>query len=212
MARKPGDRNRDFEKKKEQILDVLELRVTQEDGHRLSMNEMALAADVSLSTLRHHLGSREELLTTLLARQGSRGARYLAMVTAEPTTGLEESLRSTLHQVVIGLEHGLAETLAHGLSVGLRDPTVGPAFLNNLLEPVLQSMEVRLGHHQQRGELIPADLRVAALGLLAPVVLGALHQRGLCGDQVRPLSLHYLVDMQVTHFVRAYGALPTAAA
>ncbi len=211
MARKLGDRNRDFEKKREQILDVLEQRVIREDGHRLSMNEMAQAADVSLSTLRHHLGSREELLTLLLERQGSRGARYLAAVTAEPTTGLEESLRHTLHQVVIGLEHGLAETLAHGLSVGLRDPMVGPAFLNNLLEPILQSLEIRLGHHLRRGELIPADLRVAALGLASPVVLGALHQRGLCGDRVRPLSLHYLVDVQVTQFIRAYAAAPEAA-
>ena len=211
MARKPGDRNRDFEKKREQILDILELRVIQEDGHRLSMNEMAQAADVSLSTLRHHLGSREELLKALLERQGSRGARYLAQVTAEPTTGLDESLRSTLHQVVIGLEHGLAETLAHGLSVGLRDRTVGPAFLNNLLEPIQQSLELRLKHHQRRGELVDADLRVAALTLLAPVVLGALHQRGLCGNEVRPLSLHALVDEQVTRFVRAYAPAATAA-
>ena len=212
MARKPGDRNRDFEKKREQILDVLERRVLEEGGPRLSMNEMAQSAEVSLSTLRHHLGSREELLKALLERQGRRGARYLAAVTAEPTTGLEESVRHTLHQMVIGLEHGLAETLAHGLSVGLRDRTVGPAFLNNLLEPILQSLEQRLAYHEQRGELLPADLRVAALSLAAPVVLGALHQRGLCGNEVRPLSLHYLVDVQVTQFVRAYAAAPVGAA
>jgi AcrR family transcriptional regulator len=211
MARKPGDRNRDFEKKREQILDILELRVIQEDGHRLSMNEMAQAADVSLSTLRHHLGSREELLKALMERQGSRGQRYLDRVTAEPTTGLEDSLRTTLHQMVIGLEHGLAETLAHGLSVGLRDRTVGPAFLTNLLEPIQQSLEQRLRQHQQRSELINADLRVAALTLLAPVVLAALHQRGLCGNEVRPLSLHALVDEQVTRFVQAYAPAAIAA-
>ncbi len=188
------------------MLEALEPRLLQDDAARLTMNELATVADVSVSTLRQHLGSRGDVIAAVLERQGSRGAPYLASVAAEPEGGLEVSLRTTLQRMVSGLEHGLGDVLSNGLSLGLRDPTVGPAFLETMLEPILQSLEARLAWHQQKGELAPCDTRVAALSLVAPLVLGALHQRGLCGDRVRPLSLTALVDELVTRFVKAYAA------
>jgi AcrR family transcriptional regulator len=212
MARKPGDRNRDFEDKRERLLDALDKRLRLPDAGRITLNEMAEAAGVSVSSLRHHLGTREQIVAAVLARQGRLGAPWLALVAGEPAHDLDASLRLTLHMMLKGLELGLGDLLANGLLLSLRDSTAGPAFLDALLEPILQSLEARLAAHARRGELVPCDVRVAALTLVAPLVLGALHQRGLCGDRVRPLDLSAMVEAQVSAFVRGYGATPAIAA
>lgn len=206
MARRPGDRNRDYEQKRALILDALQGRLLQEDAAQISMNEMAEVAGVSLSTLRHHLGDRSELLAAVLARHGALGAPHLASLREEPAVDLDTSIRGTMHGIVIALENGLAEILANGLMVGLRQPVIGPSFLNNLLEPVQQALELRLERHLKKGELLPCDLRIAALSLIAPVLLAGLHQRGLGGCRLRPLELHGLVDGVVDAFLRAYAA------
>ncbi len=206
MARKTGDRNRDFDKKREQILDSLQKRLLHDDAPRITMNEMAVVADVSLSTLRHHFGSRSGLYAALLSRYGMIGQRFLDMVTAPPQKPLRESLAELLRLILVGLRHGVLDIHAVGLTVGMRDGIVGPAYLREILEPTLQAVEKRLLQHAQRGELRTADLRVAALSLISPLLLGALHQHGLCGEGVRPLSLDELCDELLEHFLRAYGA------
>ncbi|MDP2307469.1 MAG: TetR/AcrR family transcriptional regulator [Pseudomonadota bacterium] len=206
MARKVGDRNRDFERKRELILDVLQVRLLREDAARITMNEMAIAADVSLSTLRHHFGSRSDVVAAVLERLGRRGAPYIASAAALPEGDVESSLTWLLTSILRGLQFGLADVVGMGLTLGLRDPTVGPAFLENVLEPLLQSVEARLAHHVRSGELAEVDLRLAALVLVSPLLLATLHQRGLCGDKVRPLALDTVVGAQVRHFLRGYRA------
>lgn len=210
MARTAGSRNRDYEQKRGQLLEALKRRLREPDGARLSVSEMAEAAGVSVSSLRHHLGTRSEILASVMAEQGKLGAPYLARVRAEPALPVEASLRETLHAMLQGLTFGLGELLANGLAMSLRDPLAGVSFLENLLEPILQSLECRLEAHARRGELIPADYRIAALGLVSPLVLATLHQNALCGTTVRPLSLPALVEEQVVVFLRAYGSSPPA--
>ncbi len=205
MARKVGDRNRDFERKREQILDALQVRLMQPDAARVTMNEMAQAADVSLSTLRHHFGTRSDVMAAVLERLGRLGAPYLASVVAAPTGDVRTSLTWLVGQLVRGLRFGLGDVVGLGLTVGLRDETAGPAFLRNMLEPMLQSVETRLAHHVRTGELADTDLRLAALTLVSPLVLAVLHQRGLCGDTVRPLDLDGMVASHVDGFLRGYG-------
>lgn len=206
MARRPGDRNRDFDAKREAILARLEPRLLAPDAATLSFHEMAEAADVSPSSLRHHLGSRSEVVAAVLARMGQKGAPFLAMVAAAPELPVEASLRWLLGRLVLGLNHGLAEMVGMGLAMGMRDERVGPAFLDAMLEPLLQAVEARLAHHARAGELVDTDLRLAALALVSPIVLGAVHQRGLAGHLVRPLSLDSIVDETVRRFLRGYGA------
>lgn len=206
MARKTGDRNRDFEKKREQILDALKERLLRDDAPRITMNEMAVVADVSLSTLRHHFGSRSGLYAALLQRYGVIGKRYTDMLSEPPQHPLRESLAELLRLLLFGLRHGVLDVHAVGLTVGMRDDVVGPAYLREILEPSLQAVETRLSHHVRRGELRPADLRVAALTLISPLLLAAIHQHGLCGQDVRPLSLDALCDELLERFLRAYGA------
>jgi AcrR family transcriptional regulator len=205
MARKTGDRNRDFDKKREQLLDSLQLRLLHEDAPRITMNEMAIVAGVSLSSLRHHFGSRSGLYAALLQRYGLIGKRFLEQITAPPQKPLRESLAELLRLILTGLRHGVLDIHAVGLAVGMRDRVVGPAYLHAILEPTLQSVETRLALHVQRGELRPCDLRIAALSLISPLLLAAIHQHGLCGQDVRPLSLDALCDDLLVHFLRAYG-------
>ncbi|MDP2311311.1 MAG: TetR/AcrR family transcriptional regulator [Pseudomonadota bacterium] len=207
MARKVGDKNRDFERKREQILDALQVRLLREDAARITMNEMAVAADVSLSTLRHHFGTRSDVVAAVLERLGRLGAPYIASAVAPPEGDVQSSLTWLLHSLLRGLQYGLSDMMGMGISLGMRDPTVGPAFLQTILEPVLQSVEARLEHHVRSGELVATtDVRLAALTLVSPLLLGTLHQRGLCGDTVRPLQLDGMVAAQVRHFLRGYAA------
>ena len=205
MPRNTGDRNRDFETKREKILDALQKRLLSEDAPRITLNEMAVVADVSLSSLRHHFGSRSNLYAALLARYGRSGKRYLEHVAAPQSEPLRATLVDLLRMILTGLRHGVLEIHAVGLAVGLRDEIVGPAYLREILEPSLQAVEKRLAQHMQRGELRSADLRVAALSLLSPLLLAAIHQNGLCGREVRPLSLDDLCTELADSFLRAYA-------
>lgn len=205
MARKTGDRNRDFETKRQQILDSLQGRLLADDAPRITLNEMAAVAGVSLSSLRHHFGSRSELYAALLQRYGLVGKRYHELITAPPVGPARESLATMLQMILKGLRHGVLDIHGVGLSVGMRDNVVGPAYLREILEPTLHAVETRLAQHVQRGDLVACDLRVAALSLLSPILLAAVHQYGLCGDTVRPLVLESLCDEILDGFLRAYG-------
>lgn len=204
MARRTGDRNRDFEAKRSHILAAVEQRIREPDAPGVTMHELAATAGVSVSTLRQHLGSRAQVLAAALVVQGERGAPYLAMVRAEPTEDAAASLRGVLAMMAMGLERGLGDVLATGMALGMRDRTVGPAVVNHLLEPILQSVEARLESHIRRGELPACNVRIAALSLVSPLVLGALHQGALCGNTVRPLAIEELINEVVSRFMTAY--------
>jgi AcrR family transcriptional regulator len=205
MARKTGDRNRDFDKKREQILDALQGRLLSEDAPRITMHEMATVAGCSLSTLRHHFGSRPNLYAALLARYGGIGKRYHDELRKPVELPLKESLTEFLRLLLIGLRHGVLDIHAVGLAVGMRDEVVGPAYLREILEPMLQAVEHRLAHHRQRGELRDVNLRIAALSLVSPLLMAALHQQGLFGHEVRPLSLDDLSAELLQSFLRAHA-------
>jgi AcrR family transcriptional regulator len=205
MARKTGDRNRDYQQKREQILAALQQRLLKEDAARVSMSELAAAAGVSLSSLRHHVGTRAEVIGAVLERLGRLGVPFTASIALPPTEPLAESLRKVMASLLLGLRLGVLEVHALGIATGLRDRTVGPAYLNQVLEPTLACVEARLQHHVDRGELPPCDVRLATLSLLSPLILASLHQSGLGGDCVRPLPLERVCDEQVERFLRAYG-------
>ena len=55
------------------------------------------------------------------------------------------------------------------------------------------------------GEMRVADLRHAAMSLLAPLLLAILHQRELGGTTVRQMDLETFMDDHAAAFVRAYA-------
>jgi hypothetical protein len=144
-------------------------------------------------------------MSEVLRRLGAKGQGFMAAVAAPTDLPARESLRWVLAFILEGLREFVLQIHVLGISVGLKDEKVGPSYLNEILEPTFACVEARLRHHIERGELLPCDVRVAALILLSPLLLGALHQGELGGHQVRPLSLDQLCLDVVDRFLLAYG-------
>jgi hypothetical protein len=103
-------------------------------------------------------------------------------------------------------KHGVGKMYASTLALGLGSKAVGPAYVNHVLEPMLQAGESLLRQHQERGELIIDDVRHGSLMLLSPVVFGLLHQDSLGGAQCRPLDVPRFLETHVDAFLRAFPA------
>lgn len=195
-------RSADYDSKRRQLLGRIAIRFKQPD--RPSLRELAAAAEVSVPTLRHYFGDREGIVAAVLADAHARGAPFLALA-ARPDGPLLHSLRTGLNQIVQGHLFAVGGFHAIGLTEGLLHRTIGPHYLQTILEPALQAFELRLQAHIKLGELKPINVRHAALGLVAPVVLFMLHQGELGGQRVRPGGPGELVDYLVDAFVVAFG-------
>ncbi|MEZ4236184.1 MAG: TetR/AcrR family transcriptional regulator [Myxococcota bacterium] len=182
-------------------------RVARPDGAKASFRELASAADVSVSTLRHYFGDRDGAVAAAMAEMRRQGESWMTITrTAELDLPLAASLRWFLDLFVVGWERGVGAMIGQSMAAGMNHEALGPAVVDDLLEPTLQATEARLAHHQARGDLDPAaDLRHAALALVCPVLVALLHQRQLGGACRRPLDLPTLLDDHVARFVRAWG-------
>lgn len=199
MARRLGSRNADFEETRLRLLLVLSRRVAGEDGTSASMRELAAAAGVSSATLRHYFKDRKELFTALFELGRKLGAEHQLRLTSEPLQDdVATSIRWVLQSIRIGFEIArVRQTHTMGLRVALESPALGPAYLKELLEPLLKAVEVRIERHQARGELVGREPRLLALQLVSPLFIALLHQHSLCGTQLRPLDVDALIDALV---------------
>jgi AefR-like transcriptional repressor, C-terminal domain len=141
----------------------------------------------------------------LLADLGRQGEAHVARF-AVAELPFRESIADYVAYVRLGFRFGLSEIHTLGLREGLRQDRLGPAYLNAILEPTIQSLEAKLRLHQNKGDMRACDVRIAALQLLAPLVLVFLHQNELCGDRVRPLNIDAFCVDHVDNFVRSFGA------
>jgi hypothetical protein len=91
-----------------------------------------------------------------------------------------------------------------GLREGPRAEETGIAYLQDILEPLLQAAEERLHLHMLRGEMRPGNPRFAALALISPLFLAHLHQGPLCGASLRPLDLADMTAEHTSGFIAAY--------
>ncbi|APR80725.1 Transcriptional regulator, TetR family protein [Minicystis rosea] len=209
MGRPTGSRNPDFEATRARLAGAALDRLGAPDGTRASFRELAAAAGVSVATMRHYFGSREGLVTALMEMSNAAGQRYLLEVAAGPIGPVAASLAEVLRRIGEGFRQGaLARIHAIGLSAGLREPTLGPAYLSHVLDPTIEALEARLSRHIARGELRPGDVRYMALSLLTPPFMALLHQHALGGACTRPLSYEAFCADHLAGFLRAYGAAP----
>ncbi len=164
MGRPAGSHNPDFEATRARLLRGVFARLAEPDGARASFRDLAAAAGVSVATLRHYFGSREGLIQALFEQSHEAGRRYLLEVAAGPIGPVRESLAYVLDQVGAGFRAGVLDKLhAIGLSAGMMDPAIGPAYLRWILEPTIESLEARLSRHIARGELRAGDVRNMAI-------------------------------------------------
>jgi AcrR family transcriptional regulator len=206
MSRPSGVRNADYEQARTGLLDALTPALTAPGGLGLSFRAMADAAGVGPATLRHYFTDREGVLEAVLQRWRAQGAPYLLEgASADRGDTAEASLAWFLGYLRLGWERGVGRAHAFGLSAGMGDARLGPAYVSELLEPTLVSAEARLARLVAEGKLSPCDLRFAALELLSPVVLVLLHQGPLRGDQCRPLDVDRFLDEHLRRFLRAHA-------
>jgi AcrR family transcriptional regulator len=208
MARVKGSRNADYEKERARLLEAVRVRMLEPDGAQASFRELAEVAGVSVATLRHYFGTREALLADVMAEMHRQGLPYLHAAATEPHGPVRESLQWFLQQLLVGWRMGVGAIHAFGLTAGVGHETLGPAYVQELLEPTLQAAEARLSRHIADGELRHCDVRHAALELVCPVVLGLLHQVQLSGTRCRPLDVERFLEDHLETFLRAYTVAP----
>jgi AcrR family transcriptional regulator len=206
MSRTAGARNHDYAQQRKSLILKARERLSARETESPSFRELAAAAGVSVSTMRHYFGSRQDVISAVFEASQPAAAVHLDRGRTPSSGDLAESLREFLTNVARAWTHGAVGALHRiGLAEGLRSGEAGLKYLNDVLEPTLQALEQRLTAHIARGEMIDADTRHAALMLLSPVVLGLLHQHDLGGTRCRPLDLTTVVGAQVEVFVRAFG-------
>jgi AcrR family transcriptional regulator len=213
MPRTAGARNQDYEDARKAMILKAQPLLSAKAGPAPSLRDLAAAAGVSVTTFRHYFRSRQEFVAAVFAVARVVGASHIDRGRQPSSTELAPSLRAFLAGVARAWADGSVGALHRiGLTEGLRDGASGLRYLEDVLEPTLQSLEHRLAQHIEQGTMRAAETRHAALMLLSPLVLALLHQHDLGGTRCRPLDIASVIDAQVEVFCRAFGiaaATPT---
>lgn len=203
MSRSPGRRNHDFEQSRTDILHRVVHAIAQHPD-RSSFAELAEVSGVSRTTLRHYFSSRDELLRAMLEHMRVLSDQAGAMNPVSDALPLEDALRLALHQLVFGWRIGVGALFTAGLVWGIGDDELGPAYVTNLLEPMLQRFEGLIASRLGDAGFDAVDARHAALALVSPVFVALLHQVALQGARCRPLDLDVFVEAHLQRFLAGW--------
>lgn len=198
MARTKGTTNKNNAQRREAILDGIWSAMRDSNGKSLSWREMAVAGGVGPATLAHHFGKRDDVVRAILIAKHDAGAGPLAILAVPSSADLTQSLEDAVAHMIVGLTQGVGDLIGLGLAEGLYHQTIGPQFVRDALEPILQGYEARLEAHEKRGDF-PAgkDLRHAAIILVSPILMTYAHQVPLDGKAEHPTDLSALAKQSV---------------
>jgi len=208
MARTKGSGNKDSAERKRQILDGIWQAMRESKGKPLSWREMAVAGGVGPATLSHHFGKRDDVVAAVLTAKCEEGAEPLGIL-AQPTSNtLEQSLTDALDHMILGLsQFDVGDLVGLGMAEGMYHQTLGPQFVRDGLEPIIEGIQKRLQTHKDNGDIQNnTDLRNAAILLASPILLTYTHQTPLSGDTVVSSDLHTLARStakSVSSFLRS---------
>lgn len=203
MARPSGARSPDYDEKRAALaLQVLHCVIADAST---SLHAMADHAGVSRPTLRHYFGDRDGAVQAALEVGAVMGAPHVAALRALPVDDPAACLSEALGRLLVGWRTGVGHIHEVGLKVGLDHGGVGRAYLDHVLEPLLQGIEHLLQRMVETGRLAPLEPRLGALCLVSPVVVALLHQEGLGGDRCRPLDVDAMVPRLVADFCRLHA-------
>jgi AcrR family transcriptional regulator len=212
MGRPAGRRNQDYREERARLLQRVLPALVQPGGVGLSFRQLAAAVGVSTATLRHYFQGRDQLVAEALEAFKQLGLPHLHAAATQPIDGVAASLEWLLRQIAHGWRMGVGALHTMGLGAGLGHELLGPAYVNQILEPTIQATEARLARHIAAGELEPCDVRHAAIELLSPLLIGLLHQDNLHGARCRPLDLERFLADHLQRFLRAYCVAPASPA
>jgi AcrR family transcriptional regulator len=205
MARRKGDKNADYEVTRLALTDALMSFVVTQEGADAGLRGLAEAAGVSMATLRHYFEDRSGVYRAVLKRFGEMGAGYLAQ-SSTPQGPFPQSMNQLCAFVLEGFSVSfLLGMHSAALREGPKNQAVAIAYLEHVFDPTVAAVELRLKAHMSLGDMRQADARVAALGVISPIYLAALHQGPLCGTQTRPLDLNAFVESHAEAFIVAYA-------
>jgi AcrR family transcriptional regulator len=208
MPRLKGARDADYEIKRAVLLERMTVRMMRREIARPSLRQLAEAAGVTVPTLRHYFGSRAEVVRAILAGYRQAGEQRLQAIT-EPTGDLEQSVRDYARSLIAAVEAPrpvkLGDVFAVSLAEGLLDEEIGPSTLANILDPSVDVLKARLEKHVARGEMVATDTHAAAVLLISPLLIAALHQFHMGGRACSPVDLDAMADEICSAFVRAYA-------
>ena len=204
MARREGSRNQDYDRRRQALIGLARHRLVDVGKGRASFRDLAAACSVSVPTLRHYFARRQDLVAAVLEQDRADGEVHLSHMRF-PRAPFALSIREALGYIALGFSQGVGEMHAIGLTEGLGQAELGPAFVDLILEPSLAAVGDRLDAHIARGEMRAVDTRHAALILLSPVTLLMLHQNQLGGAGRHPIETGRFLDDLASSFVRAFG-------
>ncbi len=208
MTRPAGSRNLRYDERRTELARRLRQRLAAPG--RAGLRELAECAGVTVPTLKHYFGDRDGVVKGVLEAHSAFSGPHMQAL-RQPSGSFGKSIVEACAYIDLGLAIPVVTELhIVGLIEGVAHEECGPYYLGTMLEPILQAVEVRLSAHIARGEMRAADLRAAALQLVAPIYLAHLHQRLLGGAQLRPLDSTAHRSEHVEAFLRAYQlSLPT---
>jgi AcrR family transcriptional regulator len=211
VSRTRGARNADHSERRAALIVRLRARLANRAVGQASLRELAASAGVSVPTLTHYFGTREDIVAAVMADSRKEGQVHLDAA-AMPKGGFAASVRQLLSYAAAGHLAGVSQLHVIGLTEGIGHERLGSSYVEAILEPTLQAVEARLAAHIATGEMRDVDTRHAALALLSPLLLAQLHQGELNGSSCRPLALGRFIADHAEGFVRAYGSGEVSAA
>ncbi len=207
MARTPGARDATFDQRRRELALAAARALLRPEGGAASFRSLVAATGASASVLQHYFGAHQGLIVAAFEAARELGAPSVRVMADPGEAPLAASMTAAASWLREGWRAGVGTLQAAGLVHGLGNPTLGPAYVEHLLEPSVQAVEARLAVHRDRGELRPdADLRFAALAFVSPLILALLHQSELSGRTCRPLDVDAFVAAHVDSFVAGWGA------
>lgn len=190
MGRPPGSRNRDYEETRRDLALRLSQHLVRQGGEPATFTDLAHAAEVGATTLKHYFGDRDGIFAAVMESVRADGAVHLERARSPSGRSPEASVSDLLLGTIEAWRrYGLGQLFASSLTLSLGNDHRGPAFLSGLLEPLLDATEQLINAHVADGQLPVCDARAVALSLVAPVVMALLHQDNLGGACTRPLDV-----------------------
>jgi AcrR family transcriptional regulator len=191
----------------------MNVRLMRREVARPSLRDLAHSAGVTTPTLRHYFGGRREVLDAILEenlRLGRAGLDAQSASEAPFAQSMGDYARNLVRALTAEREIRLGDVFAVSLAEGLLDEGISASTLRHVVDPTIETLVSRLRGHVERGEMIETDLRAAALMLISPLLVAALHQHQLNGARSNPFSLMALADAASAAFIRAFEARPEA--
>lgn len=206
MGRVLGALNKDHEETRQRLIASITTQLLQSGGSPPSLRTLAEKAGVDPGTLRHYFGDRRGVVRAAFDHLLQYGQKQKDAALALSALPVREALITLLTRVGQAWPGALGGMHATGFAEGMADPELGQAYISNILEPTLATVEELLARFHGTGHLKVENARVSALCLMTPVFFGLFHQHQLQGRRCRPLELGPFIEAHVDIFLRGHDA------